>query len=81
MPDPHIRVGNRLFVVQAIDLGCTGDGLIGDDVAVHQHEQEVFQVVRRSPQPILEAEHEITGILGLFHRQVLEHLGEGAQQL
>ena len=51
------------------------------DVLVRQHQQEIAQVVGRTPQPVLKAQHEAAGILRFFNRQVLENGGQRVQQL
>ena len=78
MPDPQIREHFRLGNLHRWTLlaFCRRE-----DVLVRQHQQEVLQVVWRSPEPVLEAEHETAGILRLLNRQVLENSRKRVQKL
>ncbi len=77
VPDAQIREDLRLgHLHRRPPLTLSGR----EDVLVRQHQQEVAQVVRRSSQPVLEAEHEAAGVLSLLDRQVLENGGQRVQQ-
>ena len=52
-----------------------------EDVLIRKHQEEVAEVVGCSSQPVLEAEHEAASVLCLLHRQVLQHRGQGVEQL
>ena len=52
-----------------------------EDIFIRKHQEEVAEVVRRSTQPVLEAEHEAAGVLSLFDRQILENRWQRVQQL
>ena len=73
VPDPLVgeyhRFGNGEVFAAAVSPWI--------NVFIGQHQQHVAEVVWRSPQPILKAEHEGAGVLGLFHRQIFENRGQG----
>ncbi len=73
VPNTHIGIGDG--------LGIAGIKTLFKDVFVGQHQQKVFEVRLRAAQPVLEAEHEVAGILGFFDGQVFKDGGQGAQEL
>ena len=77
MPDAQIGKHHRVGHLQLGPVRIAA----WEYIFIGQHQQEVAQVVRRSPQPVLEAEHEGARILRLLHRQILEHRRQGVEQL
>ena len=77
MPDAEIWEDFRIGDIQRWTFRTFGRW---EDVFVRQHQQEVAQVIRRSPKPILKTEHEAAGILRLLHGQVLENRRQRVQQ-
>ncbi len=77
MPDAHIRIHHRVLIVE----GSGRCAVILKHVLIGKHQQEILQIIRGTPQPVLEAEHEIACVLGFVDGHVFQHLGQGAQQL
>ncbi len=79
MPNPHVGIGDGIVVAEGgMAVIASGFAIARQHVLIRQHQQEVFQVLRRTTQPVLEAEHEVAGILRLINRQVLQHRRQGA---
>ena len=78
VPDPqiweHLRIshlhGRTIFTFRG-----------WEDVFIRKHQQEVAEVVGSASQPILKTQHEAASILRLLYGQVLEHRGQGVQEL
>mmetsp|Transcript_15139 Transcript_15139/g.43048 ORF Transcript_15139/g.43048 Transcript_15139/m.43048 type:complete len:671 (-) Transcript_15139:57-2069(-) len=74
VPDADIREQLRLgrAEVHVLERGRVG---------LHGGQDKVLQVVHVSAQPVLQRVDKLPGILRLIGRQVLEHLGQGPDQL
>mmetsp|Transcript_27247 Transcript_27247/g.59503 ORF Transcript_27247/g.59503 Transcript_27247/m.59503 type:complete len:1448 (-) Transcript_27247:88-4431(-) len=74
VPDAHVGEHNRLRNRHL----STGEVL---HVLLGKHKKEVLQVLGRATQPVLEGLHEVLRVLCLVRGKVLQHLGQGADQL
>ena len=83
MPNARVEIGNGFGIAE-----CGGFVVVRSlgiltvkHVFISQHQEEAFQILLVATQPILEAEHEVPGILCFFHGEEFQHSGQGPQQL
>mmetsp|Transcript_12457 Transcript_12457/g.34666 ORF Transcript_12457/g.34666 Transcript_12457/m.34666 type:complete len:540 (-) Transcript_12457:608-2227(-) len=75
VPDPRVREDHGLRDLDGGQLAGLRDVGLGDG------EQEVLQVLRGPPEPVLQGKHEVPRVLGLVRGEVLEHGGQGPHEL
>ena len=81
MPKPLFQIGNRIFNDQICRTRFFRSCLDARQIILGKHQQEIFEVLGRATEPILEAQHKVASILRLVHRHIFENLRQGLHNL
>ena len=81
MPKPLFQVCDRIFNDQICGTSFFSSCLDAGQIILGKHQQEIFQILSRAAEPILEAQHKVASILRLVHRHIFENLRQGLHNL